>query len=271
MTTRTSSLKAVIFDWAGTTVDYGCFAPVAVFVEVFAKCGVTITIPQARLPMGLQKKDHIRGIISQSDVSAAWMDAHNRQWNEADIEAMYQSSVAIQVGCVANYAALIPGTLKTVAHCRTRGLKIGSTTGYSRQVMDVLLPLTAKQGYLPDATLCPDDVAGGRPAPWMMYHNAIQLGVYPMSAVVKVGDTLPDIKEGLNAGAWTIAVVQSGNELGLSQQDAASLSKEGLIAQLAPIEARMRQAGAHYIVRSIADVSPILDSIDARLSSGERP
>lgn len=271
MTTRATSLKAVIFDWAGTTVDYGCFAPVDVFIEVFALHDVTITIPQARLPMGLEKKDHIRAIAAQMEVSAAWMSVHNRAWNEADIESMYQKSVGIQVDHITRYASLIPGTLKTVAHCRSRGLKIGSTTGYSRSVMDVLLPLSTKQGYRPDATLCPDDVAGGRPAPWMMYHNAMQLGIYPMFALVKVGDTAPDIEEGLNAGTWTVAVIQSGNELGLSQQEVDNLDNETLLTRLAPIEARMRQAGAHYVVRSIADLPPILDSIEARLRCGEHP
>ena len=30
-------LEAVIFDWAGTTVDYGCFAPVEAFIKAFER------------------------------------------------------------------------------------------------------------------------------------------------------------------------------------------------------------------------------------------
>ncbi len=268
---NTPTLKAVIFDWAGTTIDYGCFAPVAVFIEVFARRHVTVTIPQARLPMGLQKKDHIRAIAAQTEIAAAWLSAQGRLCSEADLEAMYQDSVDIQMESVSQHAALIPGALKTIAHCRARGLKIGSSTGYSRAVMDIVLPLAARQGYLPDAILCPDDAPAGRPAPWMMYHNAMQLGVYPMSSVVKVGDTVPDIEEGLNAGAWTVAVIQTGNELGLSQQDAESLDKDALIKRLAPIEAHMRQAGAHYVVNSVADLPTILDDIEGRLRRREVP
>jgi hypothetical protein len=33
----------------------------------------------------------------------------------------------------------------------------------------------------------------------------------------------------------------------------------------------MRQAGAHYVVNGISDVSPVLDEINVRLAAGERP
>jgi phosphonoacetaldehyde hydrolase len=264
-------LKAVIFDWAGTTVDYGCFAPVAVFIEVFKRQGVSITIQQARAPMGLEKKDHIRAIASQQQVAADWLIAHGKPVSEADIDAMYHASIDIQRACVANYADLIPGTLETVQNCRARGLKIGSSTGYSRGVMNALLPVAAERGYTPDAALCPNDVPAGRPFPWMMYENAIQLGVYPMSAIVKVGDTLPDIEEGLNAGVWTISVTETGNELGLTAQEVAALDETILANRLEAIENRFRQAGAHYVVRTIADVPLILDEIEMRLRAGDKP
>lgn len=264
-------LRAVIFDWAGTTVDYGSCAPVAVFVEIFRRRGVAITPQQARAPMGLEKKDHIRAIAAQPTVAEQWRALQRRDWLEADIEALYRESVPLQAECVADYADLIPGTLATVAACRARGLKIGSSTGYSRQIMDALLPAAARRGYTPDSTICPSDVPAGRPAPWMIYQNASQLGVYPMAALVKVGDTLPDIEEGLNAGTWTIGLSKSGNQLGLTEIECRDLAPEALAARLAQIEQQLRQAGAHYVIETIADVPPILDAIEARLRQGEHP
>ncbi|MEO7911971.1 MAG: phosphonoacetaldehyde hydrolase, partial [Roseiflexaceae bacterium] len=264
-------LQAVIFDWAGTTVDYGSCAPVAVFVEVFRRRGVTVTPQQARAPMGLEKKDHIRAVAAQPAMAEQWRVLQGRDWAEADIEALYRDSVPLQAECVADYADLIPGTQVTVAACRARGLKIGSSTGYSRSIMDALLPAAAQRGYAPDAVVCPSDVPAGRPAPWMIFQNAAQLGVYPMAALVKVGDTLPDIEEGLNAGTWTIGLSRSGNELGLPEHEAAALDSRLLAEKLMQIEHRLRQAGAHYVVETIADVPPILDAIEARLRQGERP
>ena len=265
------NIQAVILDWAGTTVDYGCFAPVAVFIKVFQQRGITITIPQARAPMGLEKRDHIRAIAQQSDVSAQWQQLYQSACTEADIDAMYRDSLSLQKNSVLDYAKLIPGTLESMAYCRAHDIKIGSTTGYSQAVMEVLRPITAAQGYVPDALVCPDEVSAGRPAPYMIYSNAIRLGVYPMAAVVKVGDTLPDIAEGLNACCWTIGLSQTGNELGLTQAETESLSETDLIGRLAPIEQQMKQAGAHEIIRSIADLPAALLSIQARLSAGEQP
>ena len=264
-------LRAVIFDWAGTTVDYGCYAPVAVFIAVFDRCGVSITAQQARGPMGLEKRDHIRALAAQPAIAEQWRAVHDRHVAESDIEAMFHESIALQAAHVADYADLIRGTIETVAECRQRGLKIGSSTGYSRQIMDVLLPAAAQRGYAPDAAICPSDVPAGRPAPWMLFQNAIRLEVYPMAALVKVGDTIPDIEEGLNAGTWTIGVTRSGNELGLTEPEAAALAPAALNERLAEIAQRMRQAGAHYIVETIADVPAVLDTIGGRLQRGEQP
>jgi phosphonoacetaldehyde hydrolase len=264
-------LQAVIFDWAGTTVDYGCFAPVAVFVQIFQQRGVSISIPQARAPMGLEKRDHIRAIIQMPEVSMLWESAQGKPWTEADVDALYHDSVMAQKSSVMKYADLIPGTMDSVLDCLQRGLKIGSTTGYSRAIMDVLQPAAAAQGYAPDAVVTPEDVPAGRPAPYMIYRNMMELGIYPAATVVKVGDTLPDIAEGLNAGTWTVAVTQTGNQLGLNEADALALSPAELAARVTPIERLMRQAGAHEIIPSIADLGGALDRIEARLSVGEVP
>ncbi len=264
-------LRAVILDWAGTTVDYGCYAPAVVFIEVFKRQGVPITISEARGPMGAHKKVHIRMICEMESVSRRWEDVQGRRLTEEDVDAMFEEFVPLQLACLPDYADLIPGCLEAVADFRQRGLKIGSTTGYTREMMELLLGEARKRGYEPDASVCASDVPAGRPHPYMCLQNAIDLQVYPMEAVVKVGDTLPDIEEGLNAGMWTIGLAKTGNEIGLNEEEIAALDPELLEAKLARAYKRMRHAGAHYVVDSIADVPSLLDEINARLARGERP
>ncbi|HXX21977.1 MAG TPA: phosphonoacetaldehyde hydrolase [Terriglobia bacterium] len=264
-------LKAVILDWAGTTMDYGCFAPAVVFIEVFKRKGVALTMEQAREPMGAHKKVHIRMISGMEAVRRMWQDAHGRLPDEADVETMFQDFVPLQLACLANYADLIPGTLEALASFRQRGLKIGSTTGYTAEMMEVLLEEAKKRSYVPDSSVCAAQVPAGRPHPWMCLQNAMNLQLYPMEAFVKVGDTLPDIAEGLNAGMWTIGVAKTGNELGLTEREISALEPEVLKAKIDRAYQRMHQAGAHYVVDSIGDVPPILDDINARLARGEGP
>jgi phosphonoacetaldehyde hydrolase len=262
-------LKAVILDWAGTTVDYGCMAPAAVFIETFRQRGVSVTMAQARAPMGKFKKDHIREITQMEPVAAQWQAVHGKPCDEADVEAMYHDFLPLQLAVIAQHADVIPGVVETIADFRERGLKIGSTTGYTRAIMDVLAPLATQHGYTPDAAVCADEVPAGRPYPWMCYLNQMQLGVYPGGVCVKIGDTVPDIEEGLNAGMWTIGVVKTGNEIGLTEAEVAAHDSIKLEAKLVEGHAKLSNAGAHYVVNCLSDVPPLLDEIEARLAHGE--
>lgn len=264
-------LKAVLLDWAGTTMDYGCLAPAVAFREVFQRRGVEITIAEAREPMGAHKQVHIRQITQNENVARRWEQAHGRRPGEADVEAMFQEFIPLQLRCLAQYADLIPGTLAAVAECRRRGLKIGSTTGYTGEMMAVLVEEAKRRGYAPDSTVCATQVPAGRPHPYMCWQNAINLQTYPLEAFVKIGDTLPDIEEGLNAGMWTVGLAKTGNEMGLSEAEVAALEPAVREARRARACKRLQQTGAHYVVDSVADIVPILDAINSRLAAGERP
>ncbi|HOX40399.1 MAG TPA: phosphonoacetaldehyde hydrolase [Candidatus Brocadiia bacterium] len=264
-------IKAILLDWAGTTMDYGCYAPAVVFMEVYKRNGVNITIEQAREPMGAHKKVHIRKISQIPAVAAQWRDAHGRPCNEDDIEAMFKDFVPLQLACLAQYADLISGTIEMVDAFRKRGYKIGSTTGYTSEMMAILEVEAARRGYKPDSTVCAADVPAGRPEPWMCLENAKRLGVYPMESIVKIGDTLPDIAEGLNAGMWSIGLAKTGNEIGLTEAEIRALPAEEYRRKLDRAYERMWQSGAHYVVDGLADVMPCLDDIERRLACGERP
>ena len=264
-------LKAILLDWAGTTMDYGCYAPAVVFVQVYERKGVPISVQEARVPMGAHKKVHIRKISQLESVRERWQQTHGRAPNEDDVEAMFQDFIPLQMNVLADYADLIPGTLEAIQEFRARGLKIGSTTGYTREMMGLLQSEAAKRGYVPDSTVCATDVPEGRPAPFMCLQNMLNLQVYPPEAIVKVDDTLPGIEEGLNAGMWTIGLAKTGNEIGLNAQEISKLATDDLKTKLQRAYARMAQSGAHYVVDGIWDVPMVLDEIGERLKRGERP
>ncbi len=264
-------VKLVILDWAGTTMDYGCFAPAVVFVEVYKRKGVEITVEEAREPMGVHKLVHIRKISQIPSVARRWQKVHGRSCTEEDVQKMFEEFVPLQLDCLAQYAELVPGTLEVVAELRERGIQIGSTTGYTGEMMSLLLAEARARGYEPDSTVCATDVPAGRPEPWMCLENARNLGVYPMEACVKIGDTLPDIEEGLNAGMWTIGLAKSGNELGLNEAEIAVLPADELRVRLGRAYKRMAETGAHFVVDTVADVLPAIDQIHQQLAAGERP
>ena len=264
-------VKMVVLDWAGTTMDYGCYAPAVVFIEVFKRKGIEITMEQARRPMGLHKRDHIKAISEQEEVAAMWQAVHGTPVTEADVDEMFADFQPLQLACLADYADLIPGALEAVAALREKGIVIGSTTGYFTEAMELLKNEAAARGYVPDNSVCATEVPAGRPEPWMVLQNMFDLGIFPPEAVVKVDDTKPGISEGLNAGAWTIGLAKTGNEVGLNLEEINALAPEELEPMLTKARLGLAQMGAHYVVDSIAEVPAVIEDINMRLARGERP
>ena len=262
-------IKAIILDWAGTAVDYGSFAPTAVFIRLFENRGVKITADDARSGMGLMKKDHLRTILSRPSVIETWKTKYGHEPSEIVIDDLFNNFIPLQLEVLKDYAEPIPGLQSTVKELRQRGIKIGTTTGYIRSMMDILAPEAAKRGYQPDCIVCPDEVPAGRPYPWMCFKNAMQLGVFPMAAIVKVGDTIADIEEGLNAGMPTVGLSLTGNLVGLSEAEIEGLSTEKLDEIRKGAEAKLYNAGAHIVIDGIWDLPKALEKIQARSVQGE--
>jgi phosphonoacetaldehyde hydrolase len=264
-------LQAAILDWAGTVVDHGSRAPMGAFVRAFAAYGVAITVADARGPMGMAKRDHIRAVGHAPAVAAAWRARHGRNFDESDVDAIFRVFEPMNIASVRDHAELIPRALEAISALRARGMKIGSTTGYTRPIMDELTPIVAAAGYAPDLTVCAGDLPAGRPSPLMMWYAMAKLGVWPAPSVVKVDDTAPGIGEGVAAGTWTVGLALTGNEVGLSAQELATLSDADRAVCRERAGTVLRDAGADLVIDSVADLPGAVEVIEARLARGERP
>ena len=258
-----TKFKAAVFDWAGTTIDFGSFAPMGVFVEAFAEFDVEVSIAEARAPMGMPKWDHIDTMLKDPQIAARWEAAHRAVPTTADVDRIYDVFVPKNEEVVAKYATLVPGTREMVENLRARGMKIGSTTGYTRSIMERVLPLAREQGYAPDNLVCSDDLSEGRPGPLGMYKCFIDLAVYPPSSVIKVDDTEPGILEGVAAGCVTVGVALSGNEVGRTPEELARLSESEVAELRAAATAKLKGAGADHVIDTVADLPPLIDALEA--------
>jgi phosphonoacetaldehyde hydrolase len=259
---KTAKVTAVIFDWAGTTVDHGSVAPVRALRKLFESRGLEVSEDEIRREMGLLKKDHIRTLLRS---------VTGQPPAETEVEEYFAEFIPLQMECLAAHSGVIPGVPETVEQLRARNIRIGSTTGYPRSLLDVLLAGAAAQGYAPDCALCPDDAGAGRPLPWMCYLNAIQLRTYPMHTMIKVGDTVSDIEEGRNAGMWTVGVARTGNMIGMTEEDFAALPLATQATSLSAARSKLADSGAHFVVDSAADLFPLVDRVEEALARGERP
>ncbi|MBL8900596.1 MAG: phosphonoacetaldehyde hydrolase [Planctomycetes bacterium] len=244
----------LIFDWAGTLVDYGCCAPLVAFIEAFAACGLPIDDATARKPMGASKRDHVREILAEPAISSRVRRELGIEPDEALGDRLYAAFQERLLEMLPRYAAPIPGAVEAVQQLRAAGWAIGSTTGYTRAMMQRLLPSAAEAGLAVDALICSDEVPQGRPAPWACFRLAERFGIYPLSRALKIGDTPADMAEGQNAGMRCVGISASGNEVGLSQEQLAQRSPLARRELLARAEERLRAAGAEVVLSSVAEL-----------------
>lgn len=264
-------LQAVIFDWAGTTVDYGSLCPVACFQAAFSRKGITLEGWEVHQFMGMRKRDHLRAVLGLESVAEQWRAMQDRAVGEADIEELYEMAEAALLDKVAAFADPVPHLHETVAFIRERELRIGSTSGYTENVMEILAARAAELGYEPDAWVASDQVREGRPAPWMVYRNMEKLNVYPTETIVKVGDTLADMAEGLNTHTWNIAVVESSSLMGASLGYFQAMAPQIREARVAEVTARFWEAGAHAVIPNLSALPELLEHIEERVAAGEKP
>jgi phosphonoacetaldehyde hydrolase len=263
MTGGLGRFDLVIFDWAGTMVDFGCRAPIAALIEAFGRRGVALDEPTARADMGKAKADHVRALLARPEVAAAWTAANGRAPGEDDVAALMGDLGPLMRDGAAAAAELIPGAAEAVAALRAGGLKIASSTGYTREMMAPVLVKAAEQGYAPDHLVCAGETPQGRPSPLMIYKACAELGVWPLSRVVKVDDAEAGIAEGRAAGCFTVGVSASGNSIGLSRTALAALDSAERRARLALADARLTAAGADLVVETVADLVPALKGVSA--------
>lgn len=267
-------LRAAVLDWSGTTADKYVLAPCVMFTETFKQFKVPITMAEARKPMGLRKDLHFKAIAEMPEVRARWKAVHGAEPTQKDVDEMYKVAEPLQVRVLPKYTGLIPGCKDAIDTLRSDfGMKIGTTTGFTKVMTDVLLVDAEKQGYVPDACVSGDEVMNGvRPKPFMLYRNLDIMDVHPIQAVVKADDTASGIEEGLSAGCWTVGFARYSNYMDVDDYEhEARLSEEELREKCERSASILRQAGAHYVVDSIADLPAVCADINRRLANGDVP
>jgi len=266
-------VQAVILDWSGTTADAYVVAPAVVFVEVFKRQKVEISMLEARGPMGLRKDLHIKALTEVDEIKERWKKIHGKYPEQSDVDRMFADFVPLQLDCLRKYTTLLPGVAEVTQRLQKQGIKIGSTTGFVRSMVDILEEDAAKQGYKPDASVAGDEVtSGARPSPHMVYKNLDMLNITPIQSVVKVDDTASGVGEAVNAGCWGIGVTRYSNYMDVdTPEDGKKLSEDEIKKRVAKTKDILEKAGAHYILESIADIEPVIEDINKRIARGERP
>ena len=267
-----SKIEGIIFDWAGTTVDFGCFAPVNIFIEIFKAVGIDVMSAEARIPMGMLKRDHLKALLDMPRINRSWEQQHGRCFNEQDIDELYSSFESLLLASLGKYTQPLPEVVETVQQLREKGLKIGSTTGYTDSMMAIVTQGAKEKGYEPDFWITPDSTNGtGRPYPYMIFRNMETLKLSAPWNVIKIGDTEADIAEGINAGVWSVGVVVGSSQMGLSYDEFESLSELEKKRVIKNTEQTFLDYGADFVIKSMKELPQLIETINRLLRQGQKP
>ena len=229
---------------------------------------------EARLPMGLRKDLHIKAITEISEVRDRWKKRHGSYPTQNCVDKMFKDFVPLQLANLGNYSQLIPGTREVTSRLQLEfGLKIGLTTGFTREMVDVLLMDAEAQGFKPDCTVAGDEVENGaRPKPFMVYKNLDKLDISPIQSVIKVDDTVGGIGEALSAGCWAVGVSRYSNYMDIdSYAHESVLTQEEINIRHEKTKEILRNTGAHYVIDTIVDLPWVISDINKKLQMGIRP
>ncbi|HWA63858.1 MAG TPA: phosphonoacetaldehyde hydrolase [Caulobacteraceae bacterium] len=260
-------VKAVVFDWAGTMVDFGCTAPVRALTAVFEAEGAPISTAEARADMGKAKLDHLRALLAEPGVAARWTAAKGRAPGEEDVARLYARLEPAMAQAAAESATLIPGAAETAEALAALGVRIGSGTGYTREMMAAILPRAAEQGYAPELVVCAGETPSGRPAPLMTWKALIALDAWPARACIKVDDAPVGIEEGRLAGCWTVGLAASGNGVGLDREAFLALDPDDRLRRVERSAALLRAAGADFVIDDVSHLLPVVHEIAGRIAT----
>ena len=271
--TYQGKVKGLVLDWSGTTADAYVIAPAVVFVEVFKKHGVEISMPEAREPMGLRKDLHIKALTETPVIRERWKEVHGSYPNQDNVDRMFEDFVPMQLDCLPKYTPLLPGVAEVSQKLQAEGIKIGVSTGFTRVMVDILHAAAREQGFCPDATVAGDDVVhGARPKPFMVYRNLDLMDVHPIQSVVKVDDTKSGVGEGLEAGCWAVGMARYSNYMDIDTlEEAKSTPKEEMSRRLAHTREILEKTGAHYVIDDFDELPGVIDDVNERLAGGETP
>lgn len=261
--TTAPRIELVVCDLAGTTVDYGSTTPILGFAKVFGRHGLEVSREELTGPMGKKKDDHIREVLAIPHVAAQWKARHGAAHTEADVQAMLNEFIGVDLEIIPKTSSPITGVPEALKALKARGVKVAFSTGYPRVLADLCLANLRAAGVPNDSDVSADEVPSGRPAPHMLLKTVLNTKASSVTASLAIGDTEADIRAGKNAGFITVGVSKSGMLVGLNEADQKLLPAAELAAKVKTASDKLFAFGADHVIDSVAELPALIADIES--------
>ena len=267
-------IKGIVLDGSGTLVDPGVYAPAVVFKEIFKNKGINISMEEARKPMGNHKKVHIQKILEDKNVAHRWYTKFGFNPNPKDVDELFEQFKPLQLQVLEKYGTPIPCAFDVCKTLIDKDIKLGFSTGFTREMVDTILTLNPELNDILHTTIAADEVTIARPAPFMVYKNMMNMEIMDPDSIIKVDDTEMGVKEGDYAGCWSVGITKYSNLMSMTEDEVEEfilMEPEEYIRKTKEISHKFYDSGAHFVIETIQELPLIVDYINYNLHHGMFP
>lgn len=251
------NVRGVIFDLAGTLIDNGCLAPVHAMKSAFAKHGLLVSDEIIRADMGLPKRAHIKAILDNPSILGQWECIFNNPPRQVDIDQIYASTNQELKHIVCKYSEPTPYAVELLHYLQANGIRIGITTGYSRDIVNSLSGQIHKAGIIYNNLVCADEVKNPRPKAGMINKILDDWEIYNfgLHQFIKIGDTVADIQEAHAAQITNCQVIDTCSDLGrISKYAKLKSNREFINSKKYYIMKKFADNGADFYCNNLEEV-----------------
>jgi phosphonoacetaldehyde hydrolase len=258
-------IKGIIFDTVGVLVDCGCLHHNKAIANIFKMRNIELKESLIRNFNGLTLKDQLKKIVTDRRVLNDWKKIYGNKPNDEDLAMLLQDLINRIAASIPEKDYIIDSYKKKFNKLNNKGYKIALTCEYPPALASLIFDKLQKDGFKFSQSITINDTMVGAPFPWMCYMSAIKLNVFPLNAIIRVGDSPYNIEEGINANMWTAGVVNTGNLIGLSKDEMRRKGVDKLHKKVKSAYKKFKKKGAHYVIDSINDISWVIDDINSNL------
>jgi phosphonatase-like hydrolase len=219
------SIRLIVCDMAGTTVNEGGIVYKTLY-KTIKDYGIQIEENDISKWYGANKTEVLNHFL-----------VHDPKFKNQSLQILPELLENFKINLKKSYfeencLSLIDPELPTLFNTiRNSGIKIALNTGYSRDIQSGIIDKLNMDNFV-DGYISSEDVLDGRPQTYMINTLMKRFNIQNSKEVVKIGDSVNDIKEGKNARCKYSVGVLSGAE-----------TKENLV-----------NIGADFVINSVMDL-----------------
>ena len=257
-------IRACVFDLGGTIVDRYCATPLFSIKRAFLRNRINIPERVILKDMGMSKNKHIGKILFDNYVQKKWFNEYGKFPDSLDCDIIYEDFKTLQ-NVNSKEITILPETAHAFEYLKKMDVKIGVTTGFDKENMDIILSMMEDEGLYVDGAVSSTCLSRSRPYPDMINKLKKDFEIENDYQLIKFDDTPVGIKEANNGGFWSVGVTKWSSLMEIVEPE--DIMGNGLMSsdeyrcKLDKTRESLIKSGADLVIHDLNEINMVLREI----------